>query len=84
MSSMPSFQQAVDSAQTSDTRLILQRLDQMERRMTETLSDHESRIRVLETKQTELGARMTNFQIIQGLYATAAGVVAAFWRGGAP
>ncbi len=78
---MPDFQQAVDAAQSSDTRLILQRLDQVERKIDSTLADHEARLRVLETKQTELSARMTNFQIIQGVYATIAGVVAAFWRG---
>lgn len=78
-----SFQQAVDAAQSADTRLILQQLGQLERKVDSTLADHETRLRALETKHLQLEGRVTNYQIAQGVYSTVAGVLAAFWRGGA-
>lgn len=78
----------MDAAQTSDARLILQRLDQMDKSIAKEFADikadfadHETRIRALENKQTKLEGRMTNFQIGQGVYSTVAAMIAALWRG---
>lgn len=74
------FQQAVDSAQQSEMRLILQRLEQIERKLDQQLTDHESRLREVEQLVIRLDARVNAFGLIQTAYATIVSVVAA-WLG---
>ncbi len=80
---MPSelFQQATDTNQFSDVRLILQRLDQIEHKLDEQLKDHENRLRALERQQAELEAKFTGWQALQATFtAVAASIAGLFGR----
>lgn len=81
-----SFQQSIDASQSSETRLILQRLETIQRDIDtiktdnrRTLDDHEARLRSLERQQTILESRVNVFGVLQGLYSTVVAAAAAFF-----
>lgn len=82
---MADFQQAVDSGQTSELRLIAMRLDTIASDVTELkidirqqLTDHEQRLRALESRTERLDARVNTFGMLQAAYATVVSVIAGF------
>lgn len=80
---MPDFQQAVDSNQTAEMRLIMARLDTISRDLGDLktdlkaqLADHEERLRVLERNGERLDARVNTFSMLQAGYATVIATIA--------
>lgn len=81
-----SFQQAVDAAQSSDMRVILQRLDTIEKKLDKIGDDHEVRLRKLETEAipqlrsavVDLTARMSFLQIAQAGWSAVLAAIAAY------
>lgn len=82
---MPDFQQAVDSSQSSEMRLIAARLDTIGRDVSELkadikaqLADHESRLRALESKTERIDSRVNMYSMLQAAYATVIAGIAGF------
>lgn len=80
---MPDYQQAVDSNQTAEMKLIIARLDVISRDVADLktdlkaqLADHEERLRVLERNGERLDARVNTFSMLQAAYATAIATIA--------
>jgi uncharacterized protein involved in exopolysaccharide biosynthesis len=74
---MPDFQQAVDSQQNSDLRLIIHRLDQIDQKLNKQLDDHEIRLRSLEREVAEITARVTLLGILESTFTVVASGIAA-------
>ena len=79
------YQQAVDSSQTSEMRLVVARLDVIARDVGELksdikaqMADHESRLRLLETKVERIDSRVNMFSMLQAAYATIIAGIAGF------
>ena len=63
-------------SENTQLALLAQKVEALTFQVEKLLSDHEERLRTLETSITQLRERMTVWQIIQTSYATVVGIVA--------
>lgn len=75
---MPTGDETIPAAPSSDGQaLILYRLTQIERKLDNSLADHERRITLLEQGHIRITERMTVWQVGQGVYTSVAAIAAA-------